>query len=93
VRLQVSAGGLFVPLWAPLKPKVADPPGAITLLYDSLITVYGLLFFVITPCQRFVIVCPFGKLSVTVHPLVVLVPVLVTLTSAPNPTSQLLVRV
>ena len=86
VRVHVTvAGGLLVPLQAPLKPKTMDCAGWMTALHDSGTTVTFAPVWVRMPPQIWVMVCPFGKAQVTVQLVVGVVPLLVTRTSALKP--------
>ena len=62
------------------KPKVAVAPAPRLPFQLSFVTVYGLAVWDVRPPQSWVNFCPAVNVTVTVQPVVVVVPVLVTVT-------------
>ena len=87
------AGGVFVPPWEPCTPNVTDCPGSSRTFQATLMAVTSAPFCRTSEFHAPVIVCPLGYDQRTVQPNAVLVPVLVTFTSAVNPFVQLAVVV
>lgn len=80
-----AEGLLSLPLQELLKPELVLPPGAIVPLYERLVAGTVLPDCVWLAFQIRVIVSPSGNVHCKVHPLMVLRPVCVSITLAPNP--------
>ena len=83
-----AVGGLLVPLNVPLNPAVKLPPLPMLLFQSALLaTVICALpaGWVNETGQPFCRRCPFGKLKISVQPLVMAGPLLVMTMLAPNP--------
>ena len=75
----------MVPLQAPLKPKLALPPGASVPLYERFLALTLPPDWVALAFQICVIVCPFAKVQVRVQPLMAVELVFVMLTLEVKP--------
>lgn len=74
----------------PIRPKVVLAPAPRVPFQLRFLTVTLLPLVVRVPFQTWLIVCPLGRVQVTVQPLRVEVPPLATVTSVWNPPVQLL---